>query len=951
MLCFVLAAKSNSYAGNADSSLVLSLDPPAHEGNGIIQRLNYKASIPGKVNIRLRSYLQTGKDSLALYDLEFKQIGLSEGLGSVNLNFNSNSTVHQADYKFQEILKRFEVLPPGDYVTYLHLSFSDTSLIIIEKFNWYVDSALSPFSPLRRDVNKTLASGSVSGKTLFKKVAKPQVLNEVQAASLNSKIDRKVARKNDVVLKPFKKNGERQTGFYYRGWFLGYYDLIAAPVLKERIKRENSLLANNPLELVTSDLEGFTSLSSQTKKANRKENNNEVTGNIDFLNNLSTGRETGSQQDRNFQELYGNFNTEVMKVPVIVEGYYTTQDNKRRAKASYLRISYDVEKNKSELTKAAGDFTGKHELAQSRGMGYKSVYEQMIGRMVSEQAADRVSFEKEYGISADLLNKYNGDVVKMISEIDTTEMLKKGAGTADGSDVEDTKEKLAKNQQKLKDHYQKSEDTRKKIDKYSTLLEQYEKQQYFDSAMSYAKIKDAVNTNASQKQLAKAAEHILPAGKSSSFLNSLTRFEVGILNSYESDYTMSGQVLKGGSVGYDLGAVTVGGAVGKTEYISRDGSVDKYNTTMVRADLHPTLRRKIGLVYYTCSPTKQIISDNEFFKSDAGLPSFKQPVNILSIPYEFTVTKDLSITGEGAVSYRRFEHLTKIGNHNTAYKTGITYTIPAVNLATTAEWEHVGRDFENAAMPFPKAATDRYTIGTKALLFKAFLTAGVQFNYLKQETFSTSGRNIKWGFDVRTHSKRYPELYLSYKPFSTFRSYDDTLAIAQRPMIGSVSVGRISYQMKRKGVAHRFMLTYNRNSSIQEDISYNSTTIQATYLFSSQMNMVNLTAGWMAQPQFLPGVKGSTSSYIGSVSYSRVLNEYLTGTAGQDIALAPFGLQRSATMLGMAYSFKNKPVSIRLMGRYNAFRANELTTNENIWSCVMACSWQIRPSQKNGKTN
>ncbi len=947
MLCFVLTTKSYSYAGNADSSLVLSLDPPAHEGNGIVQKLNYKVPISGKANIRVRSYLQAGRDSLALYDLEFKQVSFSEGLGSVNLDFNSNSTVNQADYKFQEILKRFEVLPPGDYVTYLQLSFSDTSLIIIEKFNWYVDSALSPFSPLRKDVNKSLASGSATNLKGIKKALKPEALNDAQADALNSKIDRKVARKNGVVCRPYKNYGERQTRFYYKGWYLGYYELIPAPDLKERIKRENTLLKNNPLELVANDLEGFTSLSSQNKKATKKEKKNEVTGSIDLLSNFSSGRETGSVQDRNFQEVYGEFNTEILKIPVIIEGYYTTQDNKRMAKASYLRVRYDIEKNKSELKNTAAGFTDKHELAESKGIGYKAVYEQMIRGLVSQQAAEKTSFKREYGISDDLLRQYNGDFTKMVSELDTTAIIDKGISSSGdkGAEVNQTKEKLLQNRKKIDEYYNKREATTKKIDKYQKLLEQYEKQQNFDSAMSYVKIKEVASTqDASAKQLSKAAEHILPPGKATSFLNSLTKLELGILNSYESDYTMSGQVLKGGGLGYDLGFATVSGALGKTEYISRTVEIDKYNTTMLRADLRPTSKRKLGLIYYTCSPTKQMVSDNDFFKGDSGIPSFKQPANILSMPYELTVTKNLTISGEGAVSYKKFNHLTKIGNHNTAYKTSLTYNIPIANMNASAEWEHVGAKFENAALPFPKAATDRYTVATQATVFKSFLTAGVQFNYLKLETFSTSGRNIKWGFDIRTHSKRYPEVYLSYKPFSTFRSYDDTLAIAQRPMIGSVSIARASYQLKRKELVHRMMVTYNRNSSIQEEVSYNSTTIQATYMLSTVKDMFNLTLGWMEQPGFLPGQTRNAGSYFGNVSYSRNLTETLTAMAGQDIAIAGYGLQRAATNAGITYSFKNKPLRLRFMGRYSGFRANEIAVNETIWSCILACNWQIRQS-------
>src|SRR5690606_37690693 len=159
------------------------------------------------------------------------------------------------------------------------------------------------------------------------------------------------------------------------------------------------------------------------------------------------------------------------------------------------------------------------------------------------------------------------------------------------------------------------------------------------------------------------------------------------------------------------------------------------------------------------------------------------------------------------------------------------------------------------------------------------------------------------------------------KPFSTFRSYDDTLAIAQRPMVGSVSIGRLSYQLKDGGIHHRLMLTYNSNSSIQEEIQYKSTTVQFTYMLTNMNDMLSVTVGWMKQPQFLPGTSTDLSSYLANTSYSRRLNKKLNVTTGGDIAIASFGLQRLGVTGGMIYSLQNKPLTLRLLGRYCGFRA------------------------------
>ena len=75
-----------------------------------------------------------------------------------------------------------------------------------------------------------------------------------------------------------------------------------------------------------------------------------------------------------------------------------------------------------------------------------------------------------------------------------------------------------------------------------------------------------------------------------------------------------------------------------------------------------------------------------------------------------------------------------------------------------AEWEHIGRLFENNSIPYIRAATERYTVAGKSDFFKKFLTVGIQYNFMKQSTFASTGKSRKWGFDVKTNSRRYPTI-------------------------------------------------------------------------------------------------------------------------------------------------------------------------------------------------
>src|SRR5690606_26059986 len=118
------------------------------------------------------------------------------------------------------------------------------------------------------------------------------------------------------------------------------------------------------------------------------------------------------------------------------------------------------------------------------------------------------------------------------------------------------------------------------LDKYTTLLQQYRDKLTLDSGLVYGKLEKLGNAeDVSYKDMTKAASGLLPESRGKKFIYGLTHLDIGIINQYESEYTASGQTLKGGSVGYDFGFMKAGLTIGKTEYISRDGTVDQYSST------------------------------------------------------------------------------------------------------------------------------------------------------------------------------------------------------------------------------------------------------------------------------------------------------------------------------------------------------------------------------------
>lgn len=931
----------------SDSTLLISVDPPSYRINGVVQNINYQSTFSENVSIRLTCYQVRESKKLAVYDLLFKNKHVVKGVGNILLPFNHNATLYQADYSFYEVLKNFKLMPPGNYEMRVVFNNQEDSVLLKEDVKWYVDSTLSGYSPLRTRINKKILNlkPGKRKRSISKKVNNPQ-LSKKTFNHLNRRLNKKISSKEGVTSVPTERNGKKYSALYYGNWFLGYYELLATPDLKERIAREKKLLQKTPSALVSNDLEGFTSISSQVRKLNRKDTEQGLSGSLDLLSNLSTGQQTGSAQNNNYQEVYANVNTSILSIPVVIEGYATTQDMNRKAKASYIRIRYDAHRNKAQIRQSVSDYTHKYAQAKAKGAGLRQTYSALIKRWIAEQQRSESEFMREYGVDIQELEKYKGDVHKMLTDskqqaiqIATDSVKDKMSG---GDSV---RKKLERDREKVNEHYKNWWSDKKKIEKYQKLLQQFERQQYLDSLLVNEKLKAVKKVqDVSGKRLAKAAEHILPPGKASSILNSITRLEVGILNTYESAYTIAGQKLNGGCVGYDLGGVIVSGSVGKTQYVSRDGNVDKYNSTMIRADLAPTDNRKVGIVYYTYTPTRQMYIDTSFIHGDVlSLPTFSKVTHIVSIPYEVAITKNLRINGEGAISYKKSERSVVVNNNSAAYKTAITYHIPSTPINTSGEWEHVGKYFNNSALPFPKQGVDRYTIASDAMVFKSLVKVGVQFNYLRQASFASSGYNMKWGFDLSSHFRRYPNIHLSYKPFSTFRKFNDTLAIKQRPLMGAVWLARGNYRIRRPRVTHRILLTYNSNSSTVDTESYSCTTIQGSYLLSDKKNMLSTGLGWMKQPGSVGQIPGGTAmnNYMFNITYNRSLNSSIDVNVGDNLCMADFGVQRHALTAGVRYRF-NLPVTARVMVRHSTFRQFESSAAQRIWSCQLGCSWQIK---------
>jgi hypothetical protein len=925
ILCF----PGSLLAGTGD--IILTLDRIQGEGGKYSQRLNYELPFDTLCTVHLRCYRQGDKDSLRLYDLFFDETRLWQGAAFRDLIFGKARSGGYTHKDWLEVIGKFGLMPPGIYTVDLQL-LSGKDTLYQRRILQSVDSNLSAGSKLGRQVNSSMlvSKGKAKAGNLTHRSGAPKD-QELQAAQ--AKLSRRLKPVKGMETRPETHDGKLYSALWYKGFMLGRYELSSINGLSDRAQTESNTLKNNASSKVQNELEDFNSVGAQVRElyGNNKQKT-KGSGFIELNTFRSTGTDPNSAVAPDYSEVLLHTDLELKGLPVSVDGFYTTQDQHRQAKASYLRFHYDAETAKSKLQQLINGYKNKMNETRSKGAGLDQVYGNYADNLDNQKEQLLQGLGRAYGLDGAALAACKGDIGKL-SQVDTAALLREAgskASTKDsGSDNQNNAAAIAAKKQKLEarrkdilEKYQRICELEAKVSKYRTLLAQYRDQNRLDSTLNYSKVKALEGKDASYKDMAKAASGLLPEGKAKTFAAGLTSFDLGIISKYESDYTMAGQTMKGLSLGYDLGAVNVVISGGSTEYASREGKVDRYSSVLLRLDSKGLKDQKLSLIYNGNTPSRALMKDDKFIGSkNISFPSFTSPVHVLSLVYEAqALKKNLQVRTEWAGSHRNGSRLNP-GLDQLALNNSLQYHIPQTSIELKGEWEHLGRDFENNTLPYIRSATDRYSAGAAVDLFNSFLGLNLVYNYILQQNFNATAYSTKWGFDVKTHSKRYPNVSLSYKPFSTFRSYADTLNIAQRPLLGEVWTGRASYQYKRGKIIHRFTLMYNSNRTSGSDtVSYNSSTAQAGYTYTQTGLSLGATVGRIELPAGFSSGTGLMSSYIFTSTITKRISPTVELSLSPEGSTCAWGLQRLSATTGINYRFPHKPLQLRLLLRGSQYK-------------------------------
>lgn len=930
---------------NPKDTFIFSTDFIYPQDKKLFQEIYFDSKAAFKAGFQMSCYKYEKGDSIRIYSIEKEKLEIKKGLSRQRLNFQSAGQKCYMLPEFSAILKKYALIPPGNYKLFVRIiNGKDTVQSFFVK---NTDSILPSNSRLQQGLSQNLL-----GRAPKLSASMPVITNSKLLGIYNSNRLERYFKKNGISIQRFEEAGRHKIKLFAGSWFLGECEISEASLRDGLNKRD----LNANLSHVTGNtpklLEHQSSLMTQFRDLTKSSEDKEMNMELSLSANFSNEQEPFSKQDNSYYDIEGMLEIPVFDIPVNISGYLTTQDKNRKAKARYIHLSYDSEKAKEKMMKLVSAYKEKYDEALAQGDNYQMIYGNYVHQLKTEQNKIMAELKQQSSVQVPDLDAVKGQVGQMetkgrdsmnqmiVADGDSSNLYAKGSQFADS---------VKRREAQAMEKYQRIVELQAKITHYETLLNQYKNNLYFDSVLAYDKIQDLKDIDGmSNKDLAKKASALLPEGKAKGFVAGLTSFDAGMFSKSLSDYTLSGQILRGVGMGYDIGFADIGLTYGKTEYIDGSGNVESYKTYGGNINFKPFKKQVFGLVYYGYSPSSQLLQEDQFFKSlDVSLPSFRNPVHIISLLYHGDISKYLQLNGEYAFSNQQGqskEAAQSIGfKDRSIFNVGISGNIPKTSICLDAAYEYAGSDFENNTLPVIMSGTERLMLKGASDFFRSFLSLSIEYNYLIQNNFYSKGTNSRWGFELKTHSKMYPSIMLSYKPFSVFRSFDDTLSISQKPLLGEVWTGRVNYQIKKQDRVIRFALTYNKNQSTMDTVTYGSNLVQGSIIYSKKSAMVALTLG---QTQVNPGVVELAYPVYNNNQFVNVSGSYpvlknLNMTAGLDLANTAMGIGRYGFLLGGVYAFKKTPVLLRANYRYNNLKMEENLGWKPIYSGSVALVWRM----------
>jgi hypothetical protein len=133
-----------------------------------------------------------------------------------------------------------------------------------------------------------------------------------------------------------------------------------------------------------------------------------------------------------------------------------------------------------------------------------------------------------------------------------------------------------------------------------------------------------------------------------------------------------------------------------------------------------------------------------------------------------------------------------------------------------------------------------------------------------------------------------------------------------------------------------------------DTVKYSSRMAQASYIYAKGSNAYNINAGWQSLPlgANTDGTYSNASTWFVGTAVNKALTKQLSGSISEDIAWAKYGVQRTATTIGLNYRMDKLPVTLRLQARYTNYKATETAERRNLYAGMIGAAWRFKASMK-----
>lgn len=941
LLCLLPATRATALGCD---SVTVVVEPPASYANEVTQRVVY-CGLTGTYSLWLSTaFFNPGRtDSFIISRIKHSKAKFKDGGGFILLNISNptdDSTTVNAPYL--KLLQRWNREPVGLYKTEVLLRDS-SGKEYRQEFIRVVDTLLPLASQLRADANKTFFS------SLMPK-GSPTAIRDQDPKQLELsllKLKRKYRKDKDLHIHSWKSGqGESYAVFTYKEYLLGTYELSGYRQQKHRSTIQSKAIQQNLFSAINTDISA-PSPSFQLRNMSKTKSRETLEGRFEWTSHYSNVPDPGSGANTQYTDISGAVSTEIAGLPVVIEGYYTTQDKNRASKASFIRFHYDVSKAKNQLQQIVQGYRTKMNEASERLQSMPQLYSNYLKQLDAER--NNILAELKAQKNAAVVNA--GNVRENASKTNvpqaTTESIAHRGKDSLNQKIQSDTDSLKLTPQQIAEREQRLRQIEEKRNNYERLLHQYRDQLKLDSMLNCKPLKKFRSSSCSTyKDWADAGSGLLPDGKTKQFVNGLTHLEAGILNVNESDYTLSGQTLKGMSVGYDFSVFKTGFSVGTVEYTTRDGSTEQFSTYLLRLDAAEMRGQSISFLYNGYAPDPAQFKGGDLSgEVDKVYNKAGRPAHVLSMIYSGALHKNITFDNESAVSFRPGGRIVK-DMESAAVKTAVTTTIPKIQTDMKLEWEHIGATFENRTLPFPKYNTERFTLASGSDLFHALLNVRVDLNILEQHSFSGVGRNIKCGFEAKTNFRQYPNLQFSYKPFSLFHSgMVDSSAPVQRLSYGAVCMARTSYHWRYLTSAQQVALTYNTNKSVSDSVQNANKALQITYSYTEKRSQLTIGCGWMSTHS---ANAASIDAYSLAINFSTQFFRRLICSVGDDIATENGNIRKLGAVVGLAYKSGRLPLCIKWSTRYTHIRRERPEVGRSdVLAAQLGATWEFKNKNNN----